>query len=192
MWGTPLTGDVGSLRGNKKTSSWLLNITAYNAHTLFPAKRLSSKIPEEVTDVFAIKLHHCRRRFSTLNAQAHVSVALLFSVDMCTCAYTSYTVLGTMVPIFKTLHLPYTAACTTRPWGGFPSSISRQPRECQYRPMRLRKALDNRESANTDRYVFGKLSTTERVPIPTDTSSESSRRDDSNADLFGTDTILQL
>ena len=32
-------------------------------------------------------------------------------------------------------------------------------------------------------------STTERVPIPNDTSSERSRRDASNADLFGTDTI---
>ena len=42
--------------------------------------------------------------------------------------------------------------------------------------MYKRQFLDNRESANTDRYVFGKLSTTERVPIPTDTSSESSRQ----------------
>ena len=27
------------------------------------------------------------------------------------------------------------------PWGGFPTSIARQPRGCQYRTMRLRKAL---------------------------------------------------
>ena len=30
---------------------------------------------------------------------------------------------------------------TSPPWGGFPSSISRQPRECQSRTVRLRKAL---------------------------------------------------
>ena len=38
---------------------------------------------------------------------------------------------------------------------------------------------------------FSKLdcSTTKRVPIPNDTSSESSRRDVSSADLFGSGTI---
>ena len=30
----------------------------------------------------------------------------------------------------------------TPPWGGLPSSIARQPRGCQYRTTRLRKALD--------------------------------------------------
>ena len=37
--------------------------------------------------------------------------------------------------------------CITSLWGGFPNSIARQPRGCQYR-------------TNTERYVFGKLSAT--------------------------------
>ena len=48
--------------------------------------------------------------------------------------------------------------CTTSPWGGFPSSIARQPKE----------------GANTERYVC--------------TYSGSSRRDISNPKLLGTDT----
>ena len=37
--------------------------------------------------------------------------------------------------------LPYAAVTSHTPWGGFPSSIARQPRGCQYLTIRLRKAL---------------------------------------------------
>ena len=39
------------------------------------------------------------------------------------------------------LLLPYTTEYSTHLWGGFPSSIARQPRGCQYPTIRLRKAL---------------------------------------------------
>ena len=35
----------------------------------------------------------------------------------------------------------YNGEYHTPPWGGFPSSIARQPRGCQYRTIRLRNAL---------------------------------------------------
>ena len=37
--------------------------------------------------------------------------------------------------------LPYTTVYITHPWGGFPSTIARQPRGCQDRTIRLRKSL---------------------------------------------------
>ena len=37
--------------------------------------------------------------------------------------------------------LPCTTVCITHLWGGFPSSIARQPRGCQYRTISLRIAL---------------------------------------------------
>ena len=36
---------------------------------------------------------------------------------------------------------PYATVYLTPPWCGFSSSIARQPRGCQYRTLRLRKAL---------------------------------------------------
>ena len=40
-----------------------------------------------------------------------------------------------------TKYVTYTTVHVTPPWGGFPSSISRQPRGRQYRKIRLRKTL---------------------------------------------------
>ena len=37
--------------------------------------------------------------------------------------------------------VPYTTVYITLPWGGFPSSIARQPRGCLHQTMRLREAL---------------------------------------------------
>ena len=37
--------------------------------------------------------------------------------------------------------IPYTTEYITPPSGGFPTSIAQQPRGCQYRTVRLRKAL---------------------------------------------------
>ena len=48
---------------------------------------------------------------------------------------------------------------TTHPWSGFPSTIARQPRGCQYRTTRL--PIPN------DIYVFGKLSFGDIFPTQT-------------------------
>ena len=51
----------------------------------------------------------------------------------------------------------YCVQYITPPWGGFPSSIARQPRGCQYRTIRLWKALSEMFPTPTDYSCCGDM-----------------------------------